>query len=132
MKIHAFYIYENSCSFIKGEIDYISSSKTFNNFKGPGIFRPCASTFLNPTTTNCGQIDKIPITENSLSDEIKKTIKLRKFIINAQFKQMECISISKKDISLMMDLLNVLGQDEDTLTIGEVKRNLIMVYQNIS
>ncbi len=67
--------------FIKGEIDYISSSKTFNNFKGPGIFRPCASTFLNPTTTNCGQIDKIPITENSLSDEIKKDDKVTKNLL---------------------------------------------------
>ncbi len=67
--------------FIKGEIDYIGASKTFNNFKGPGIFRPCASTFLSPTTTNCGQIDKIPLSEAALSDEIKKDDKIAKNLL---------------------------------------------------
>ncbi|MGY3804422.1 hypothetical protein ACWNT8_10195 [Pigmentibacter ruber] len=60
----------------KPDIDYQGTNNTFTSFKGPGIFRPCASTFMNPTAANCNTIDRIPIGEVSLRKEISKDDKI--------------------------------------------------------
>ena len=61
---------------VSGEIDYKGESKIFNGFKGPGIFRPCASVSINTTDNICRKIDALPMDEKILKNDLAKDDKI--------------------------------------------------------
>jgi hypothetical protein len=73
---HSFAFMTVPSALVSGEIDYKSDSKIFNGFKGPGIFRPCASVSINITDNICKKIDALPLDENVLKKDLVKDDKV--------------------------------------------------------